>query len=398
MSDKYLVPSDAYDSYRGILDYLSQGMLGLHRLVARRHDAGYKRKERMVEWVIMGRWFLDSCGNAGTFTKEFIPAVEFPKEGFSVWMAMTAGEFKVRMSAYNRSAEPNVLTREELDDMYSMKWDDPGRKKYESRPYPISYTVSYNFDVPYLLSRCPVCGKGWNIENCHDVHLPQAKSECVPLDKYVGMTLAQWRRKVLRHRARKQGVVSRMGWDHFLRNDKYINTTLAPNCTATEVNHGGYVSEKGSVPTVSRNDHIIEKGDEACLHTWTHYHKECWKIHQEHEERDYFAKICEAAGFVFAMTPIPNEYCPCESCAPWYMIEFQLVVDKRPVAEGFIKIGWRKRVINIDISKVTTSGIHLNLSTLFADEDVTKGLDHIHAWGKEKCIEYLTKIRQELLK
>lgn len=305
MSHKYLSPADAYDSYRGILDHLHQGIPGLHRLVVRRLEAGYKRKERMVEWVIMGRWFLDSCGNVGTFTEEFIPAEKFPEQGFSVWDAMTAGEFLVRMGAYNRSAEPNVLSKEELDYMYDMKWDDPRRKKYEDRPYPVSFTVGYCFDVPYLLSRCPVCGKGWSIENCHDVHLPPAKSERVPLDKYVGMTLAQWRRKVLRHRARKQGVVSRMRRDHFIRNDKYINTTLKPNCTATEVNHGGYVSEKDSTPTVSRNDHIIEKGDEACLDTWTYYHKECWMSHQEHEEREYFSNICEAAGFVFAMTPIP---------------------------------------------------------------------------------------------
>lgn len=62
---------------------------------------------------------------------------------------------------------------------------------------------------------------------------------------------------------------------------------------------------------------------------------------------------------------------------------------------GHIKIGWRKRVINIDWSKTTnkTPG-----DELFKEEETTKGGGYednkcyVHAWSLEKAKEYLKKI------
>lgn len=77
---------------------------------------------------------------------------------------------------------------------------------------------------------------------------------------------------------------------------------------------------------------------------------------------------------------IPNGYCPCPSCnqtSPWFIVT---------TTKGKIKIGWRKRVINIDWSD---SLIKENGNTLFPGEDVTKWETGIHAWGYEKAKEYL---------
>ena len=76
---------------------------------------------------------------------------------------------------------------------------------------------------------------------------------------------------------------------------------------------------------------------------------------------------------------IPNEYCRHGCCAfyPWFMVT---------TPYGRIKIGWRKRVINIDWSDTK---IRVRGEDITAD-DVTKGKDYIHAYGYEKAAQYLT--------
>ena len=56
---------------------------------------------------------------------------------------------------------------------------------------------------------------------------------------------------------------------------------------------------------------------------------------------------------------------------------------------GALRIGYRKRVINIDWSGTQ---INHNGDITFKDEDVTKSRTMIHAWGKDKAIEYLRKL------
>jgi hypothetical protein len=403
--------SQDYDSVAGISSYLDKGLAGFHRLVQRRHDAYYRRKENLHEWVILGRWYFDTCGNVMTASKEFIPAEKFNEP--SVTLKMPCGAFLpvlsnewfwAYMKMYDRIILPNVLTQTELDDMHSMKWDDPNRNKYKGRPYPTSITWEGRFDAPTQLCRCPVCGKGWTLENCHDVYQTR-KMEVIPISKYAGMTLAQWKRRVFRHKARKQGVVSCIAYDGFLRNDKYIDHRPNPKYPEVEINKDGWVGRVNGQPTIDKNSHIIELGDEIDTCTWTHYHKACWRKHQGIEEEKYFRDIFKKAGFEdFLLLPIPNEYCPCEHCAPWYEVKFILPagwvgLSKRFVG-GIIKIGWRKRVINIDVTHAHGKGFawHPSLATLFSDQDVTKGDTYIHAHGTEKCIEYLTKIRQEIVK
>lgn len=85
---------------------------------------------------------------------------------------------------------------------------------------------------------------------------------------------------------------------------------------------------------------------------------------------------------------IPNEYCSRSCCAhrPWFLFHTPI---------GDIKIGWRKRVINITFME---NFAQFNFAKLFADEDVTKrdekGCRTIHAWGKEKMYQYLTAVQE----
>jgi hypothetical protein len=74
-----------------------------------------------------------------------------------------------------------------------------------------------------------------------------------------------------------------------------------------------------------------------------------------------------------------NEYLiqPYSKYYPWLIVT---------TSKGRIKIGWRKRVINIDWSESIIEGI---AKDLFPDEDVTKFDKIIHAWGYEKAKEYI---------
>ena len=62
---------------------------------------------------------------------------------------------------------------------------------------------------------------------------------------------------------------------------------------------------------------------------------------------------------------------------PWFKVTTQ---------RGVIKIGWRRRVINIDWSESDIKG---QSRDLFPNEDVTREDRYIHAWNYEKAKSYI---------
>lgn len=100
--------------------------------------------------------------------------------------------------------------------------------------------------------------------------------------------------------------------------------------------------------------------------------------------RELFVKA--GIGPIYAKE-IPNEYCPRACCVtkPWALVT---------TSKGHFKIGWMKRVINIDWTDSTVKG---SGEELFPDEDVTKSSKYekerlIHAWGWDKAVEYLKRL------
>lgn len=85
---------------------------------------------------------------------------------------------------------------------------------------------------------------------------------------------------------------------------------------------------------------------------------------------------------------IPNEYwgvnSPYSINHPWFLVTTNI---------GHIKIGWRKRVINIDWSNTLLKDE--TADKLFPNENVTKGDNYIHAWGYEKAKEYINILHKE---
>ena len=102
---------------------------------------------------------------------------------------------------------------------------------------------------------------------------------------------------------------------------------------------------------------------------------------------DKLAELFLSAGFdCDYIELIGNEYCSQSCCyhLPWIIVTTQ---------KGRIKLGWRKRVINIDWSE---SDIESDGNEIFKDEKVTTGDKYVHAWGYDKAIEYLTKLNSEV--
>lgn len=243
-----------YNSVGGILRDLTD-LDSLHELIRARHEAGYQRKEHLDEFLIMGKWFTDSCGNFGRMTIEH----------------------RYKEVPWAKDLKPVVST--------PSFWE-PFREN-------ISITTSLNNKIPRSHDRCPVCLKGWTLENADDAH-PWLDVE---------------------------------------------------------------------------TPHLL--------------HRNCIVLKRAVEGRSYYTDLFTKAGFHwFVLDEIQNEYWVSSLLEPWYLC--------RTLA-GTINIGWRKRVMSIDWSDT-----RLDLSDLFKSEDVTKGPHMIHAWGHDKAINYLTKVREAL--
>lgn len=100
---------------------------------------------------------------------------------------------------------------------------------------------------------------------------------------------------------------------------------------------------------------------------------------------DIFSEII--SGFIF-VEEIPNEYCKDYCCEhlPWFIVTTSV---------GRFKIGWRKRVIEIDWSD-TVEGTQF-ADHLFGDENVTMGNKYIHAWSIEDAKRYVEKVLMTVL-
>ena len=336
--------SHQYDTEDGISETLVD-LKSLHKIFDARHESYYQRREFLGDFIVLGMWNLDSCGNAMKATKDFIPRVEF-------------------------SNFPPVLTSEHF-------W---GMVKRESGN-DVWCSFGYRSELPPHDKVCPHCGRGWTLYNCHDA-VEKRETEIVCLKEFVGRTLAEVRAEFDK---RFNDRSMRMRRDLLIRNDKYIDLTPDPKYDTIVANRGGWKCEDDGF---CFETYVIQEGDDAHFDTKRYYHGKCNQqvllVAAIESFTDMFKKAGHKDVHIFK---IKNEYChepSCSSCWPWFLVNSHI---------GTIKIGWRKRVINIDTSSETISK-QLVLRDLFSDQDVTKGADYIHAHGDEKAIEYLVKIRE----
>ncbi len=115
-----------------------------------------------------------------------------------------------------------------------------------------------------------------------------------------------------------------------------------------------------------------------------------WAKDNEAGKRDAhvveLSELFKSAGFdPIHVETVANEYCSQSCCyhLPWIIV----TTDK-----GRIKLGWRKRVLNLDWSD---SDLGIDGEVMFKGENTTTGQSYIHCWSYEKAIEYLTKLNSE---
>lgn len=67
-------PRPWYDNREAMSAELeASGLAGLVKIATERAEAGYKRDERMTNWVVLGAFILDACGNIGRLSGQPSP-------------------------------------------------------------------------------------------------------------------------------------------------------------------------------------------------------------------------------------------------------------------------------------------------------------------------------------
>lgn len=106
-----------YDTAEGLTDRLEDGIAGFREIAEARHKAWYERQETLNEWVLMGRFSFDRCGNCSIGMREMAP-----------------------------SGDAAAVV--------------------QGRPSHGSWSI---FCVPGASARCDGCGLGWTLSNLHDI-------------------------------------------------------------------------------------------------------------------------------------------------------------------------------------------------------------------------------------
>ncbi|MGB2791061.1 MAG: hypothetical protein WBC29_00730, partial [Candidatus Moraniibacteriota bacterium] len=132
-----------YDD-KAIIEQHLCSLSGLRTVLNARHNAVYEFGERLSEYYILGRFWLDSSGNC-LKAIGYVPKDEFPD-----------------MS--------DVLTKDEF-------WCLLGDER--------SVCFRMGSDIPDKHIECSFCGKTWELHNCHDTVLI-ASTEVYLLNEFVG--------------------------------------------------------------------------------------------------------------------------------------------------------------------------------------------------------------------
>ena len=335
-----------YDTKESIASSLASYPSFLEMLRVR-NEQGYIHKQRMNEWIVFGRVRLDTCGNAMLIIEPKDPswAKETVYSSDEAFRAMAAAGFEDRMSS----------------------------------------TTGHKPGVGIL---CPLCGKGWGLDNFWDNRCEQ-NSVNVDLTPYIGRTLQQIEDM---YKLRTDGRWF-LGTERPMRNDKYIDLSIPdPKWPEHKANGRGYLFKKtlnykGEEIGDIDYSHVIESGDEACFVKLTYTHEACYMAKLTRETHAEFTDAFQKAGVkIITMREIPNEYGSVRYNGPWYQMSTDF---------GELKVGWRKRVIEIDYSKIKLP-VGLKLSTLFVGEQTTVDEIVVHCWGYDKLVDYLGRIKDAL--
>ncbi len=219
-----------YDTREGIASKLTS-YADLYALFRARHAAHYDRGERLQEFVILGRFFTDPCGN---------------------WWTM---RFEKPLPPAAAASLPSVMTRDEFHDALRRLVPDAMNYSAGTSTGPLGA-------LPPPQMTCARCGQaGWTLENCHEFEAEDDQAE-IPLDPYVGKTLAEVEVAL---QSRTDGIYSLHA---SVRNDRWIN----PDGRLGREH--GWRSDQDDDDPISM-DHVVAPGDETSAFVIHFYHAAC---------------------------------------------------------------------------------------------------------------------------
>jgi hypothetical protein len=254
---------------------------GLNRLINARYEAGYNRKERLNEWVVLGWLCMDTCGNTMRMDRKCSDSLVIPR---------------------------NQVKR---------------------------YVANMNCPVPQTNSICPYCGNGWDISNWYDVKITKHDKDIE--GSHVGITIKQ-----LQDEMNGNGLGKEYRIHEVVQNDKLIDLTPDPRYKDDDY-VGGYPINRSGHKYV-KIDYVIEEGDKLWVTIFEYYHLECISKYKAANEQEYFATIFDRAGYgQHVLTAIPNEYCKnITCCPPWYNVTTEIGEFTVGWRKRVIKLVWPK--------------------------------------------------------
>lgn len=301
--------------------------------------------QKLTNWVVFGRFYLDKAGQLSIYTK--------------------GGNYRIPAEVYPNL--PIVMTGDEFTQFI---------KNHNPIEDGISFGSSF-FSLPPNHFFCPVCGEPWGISNCFD-SVTNIEFQEFPLTEFIGKRLGE----VKEIWSKKTTEMWHLQPDSPIQNDCYINHDIIDSEDGRkyhlEINKEGWI-EAG-------NDYTIIPGDVARVNIWTFKHHKCDLRVRIENDRKFYQEVFEKAGFksihVIETTQVflGEEHLHNK---PW----FQVLAD-----DIAFRIGHKNSVIEL-----RSNDYRIDFQTLLPNESVTTSTHYIHAWGSKQCTGFLSKIREALL-
>ena len=285
-----------YDTAESIETFLAN-LGNLHTLKKLRYEAGYIRKEKLNEFIVLGRFYLDTCGNFSIIIKD-------------------GSRTKVPAELVNNL--PSVVSYSNI-----FNWLEPN-----------TLICSTSYWLPPTFAKCVICDEHFTIKNCHDV-TTKNKHIHYNLDQFIGQKLTDIKQiPEFVHKVEHRVSNELIGSDFIFNKDGY--------------NKVGWKHVD--------KDYIIKAGDKAAIDKIEFIHNECNRLNTIESSLVIFKEIFNKAGYNnVILNGIQNRYHNSKEyddyCPPWYIARIEGISP--------IIIGWRKSVINISWEKSGKDLLHL---------------------------------------
>lgn len=276
--------------------------------------------------VVNGKWYLDQFGQVG---------------------------YLILQDQNYRQISPDAPIFAELGDVATEETFRTLGKKYQ-----LNYQIVLGGRgaLPSEKTYCAHCGAHWHIDNLDDYCTQSKTIPAAELMGHVGYHIAEGLIKYL-IKEKKEG---RVGKDN--------TNTCAEN----------FLTER-----TGRQWTIYSDNDKVSYYAFTkYYHNKCHDEVIRQENITAFKDAFERAEFkVHGIIRTKNQYGSKDYRGDWFILDTDY---------GLIRVGWRKRVIEVDYSMID------NQFRPYTKE--TSGLGFEHVYGYEKLTEALIAFRSHLEK